>query len=91
MSLSSHEAPVQVYLLRFGVPALRHEPVQAPELDLLWSSQHRSKAFGELLGYLQLVLSQCGSPAGQQLKEHHAVREHVHLEDRKGKKGVGFM
>lgn len=71
----------KAYLLGFGVPALDHEPLQAPELDLLQSAQHWPEAFGELLGYLELVLAQRGPSARQQLKQHHAVREHVHLKE----------
>lgn len=68
-------------LLGFGVPALRHELVETPELDLLCFAQRWPKALGELLGYLELVLSQCWPSPGQQLKEHHAVGEHVHLKE----------
>lgn len=69
----------EAHLLRLGVPALSQHAVEAVELDLLWFAQYWPDAFGELLGYLKLVLSQRWPSTGQQLKQHHAIGEHVHL------------
>lgn len=69
----------EAHLLRLGVPALSQHAVEAVELDLLWFAQYWPDAFGELLGYLKLVLSQHWPSAGQQFKQHHAIGEHIHL------------
>ena len=66
-------------LLWLGVPAFGQQAVEAAELNLLWTAQRWSDAFGELLRYLKLVQSQCGPAPSQQLIQHHTIGEHVHL------------
>lgn len=70
----------EAHLFRLGVPAFSQQAVEAVELDLLWTAQHRPYAFGELLCYLKLVLSQCWPSPRQQLIQHHTIGEHVHLQ-----------
>lgn len=67
------------HLLGLGVPAFNQHAVQAAELNFLWAAEDWPDAFGELLCYLKLVLSQRWPPPRQQLIEHHTIGEHVHL------------
>lgn len=65
--------------LRFGVPALMHQRLQAEELDVLWGPQGWSNPLRKLLSDLELVVPERGSTPREELIQDHAIREHVHL------------
>lgn len=70
----------EAHLLGFSVPAFSQQAVEAVELNLLWAAKHWPDAFGELLRYLKLVVSQRRPAPRQKLIQHHTIGEYVHLQ-----------